>query len=55
MPQILITVTVSGQTMIETKGYVGSSCTDATKTMEAALGNKTSDRPTAERHLPTPE
>ncbi len=45
---IEIIVSPTGQTKIETKGFAGSSCRDASRFLEEALGVKTEDRPTAE-------
>jgi hypothetical protein len=45
---IEIIVSPTGQTNIETKGFAGSSCRDASRFLEEALGVKTEDRPTAE-------
>lgn len=47
------TVTViveNGETRIETKGFKGASCKQATAALEAALGVTTSDEPTAEMY-----
>lgn len=53
MPKIIITVSPTGETTLETKGYAGASCTDASKPYEQALGIKTDDRKTAEYHANT--
>jgi Protein of unknown function (DUF2997) len=45
---IEIIVSPTGQTKIETKGFAGSSCRDASRFLEEALGVKTEDRPTVE-------
>jgi Protein of unknown function (DUF2997) len=45
---IEIIVSPSGQTKIETKGFTGSSCRDASRFLEEVLGVKTEDRLTAE-------
>jgi hypothetical protein len=37
-----------GAATIETSGFVGAECLKATAALEAALGKKTSDRPTRE-------
>jgi hypothetical protein len=48
MPKkITITVPLDGELSIETKGYSGPSCKDASKFLEA-LGEKTSDKNTTE-------
>ena len=38
----------AGETKIETKGFVGSSCRDASRFLEEALGVNVEERPTAE-------
>jgi hypothetical protein len=45
---IEVIVSPTGQLKIETKGFAGSSCRDASRFLEEALGVKTEDRPTAE-------
>jgi len=47
---IEITVSPTGQTTIATKGFAGSSCRDASKFIEQALGQQTSETLTAEFH-----
>lgn len=44
-----VTVTIQGgKTTVQTAGYQGASCQEATRALEAALGTVTSDTPTAE-------
>ena len=51
MTQVIeITVSPTGQTTIQTRGYIGPSCRDASRFMEAALGQVTSEQLTAEFH-----
>ena len=50
MKIIEITVSPQGETRLETKGFAGASCQDASHFIENALGETLSDRPTAERH-----
>lgn len=45
-----IIVSLTGQTSVETKGFTGSSCQDASRFLETALGQRMSDRLTAEYH-----
>lgn len=46
-----ITVTIQkGKAVIETRGFVGTACKDATKDLERAMGTVTSDTPTPEMH-----
>jgi len=48
MKTITITISPEGETTIETKGFVGTACKDATAALEKALGMKTKDAPTKE-------
>ncbi|MBA4019172.1 MAG: hypothetical protein C0483_18555 [Pirellula sp.] len=43
MKKIEVTVSPTGETSIKTTGFVGKSCTDATKELELALGTVTAD------------
>jgi hypothetical protein len=52
-PIIEVTVSPSGETTVQTKGFAGSSCRDASKAIERALGIVESDTPTAEMHQTT--
>jgi hypothetical protein len=45
---IEITVSPRGETKVETKGYSGSDCVNASKWLEAALGAATAEHKTAE-------
>ena len=45
---IEILVDPQGKTTIQTKGFAGPSCRDATKFIEEPLGQRTSERLTAE-------
>ena len=47
---IVITISPTGETKLETKGFAGSGCRDATKLLESALGIRTSEQLTAEYH-----
>jgi hypothetical protein len=47
---IEIIVSSTGQTTVQTKGFTGSSCRDASKFIEQALGQQTSETLTAEFH-----
>src|SRR5205823_4377798 len=56
MPRIIeVTVSPQGETTIQTKGYAGSDCLQASKFLEQALGIATADHRTAEfyQSLPT--
>jgi hypothetical protein len=48
LKRIEITVDSKGQSKIETKGFSGSDCLEASKFIEAALGKRTGQRTTAE-------
>ena len=45
---IEIIVSPSGQSTVETRGFTGASCQEASRFLEQALGNRTSERLTAE-------
>jgi hypothetical protein len=45
---IEITVDAGGRVTVETSGFAGGSCRDASRFVEEALGVRTSERPTAE-------
>jgi hypothetical protein len=51
---IEIIVNARGETTVTTKGFTGSSCRDATKYIEQALGSRTSETLTAEFHQVQP-
>lgn len=48
MRTIEVTISPKGETTIATKGFTGSSCREASKFLEDALGQRVSERPTAE-------
>ena len=48
--KIEIIVSPKGETTVTTRGFAGSSCRDASKFIEHALGQQTSERLTAEFH-----
>jgi hypothetical protein len=48
MKTIEITVNPLGETKIETKGFSGSECLEATRELERALGMTSNDKRTAE-------
>lgn len=45
---IEITVSPKGESTVQTKGFTGSSCRDASKFIEQALGEKTGEKLTQE-------
>ncbi|MGE0535187.1 MAG: DUF2997 domain-containing protein [Pirellulales bacterium] len=47
---IEIIVSPTGQTRLETKGFAGNSCRDASRPFEAALGLSQAEQLTAEFH-----
>jgi len=55
MKTIEVIVSPNGQTRLETKGFAGSQCRDASKLLESALGQTTEERLTAEYHQTTTE
>ena len=49
MPRIIeVTVSPSGETTVQTKGYVGADCLQASRFLEQALGVVAADTKTAE-------
>jgi hypothetical protein len=52
MKTIEIIVSPTGQTHVETKGFAGSECRQASEFIEKALGKRTSEHLTAEFHQP---
>ena len=49
--KIEITISPDGQTRVETKGFAGGQCRDASRFIESALGKTTSERLTPEFHV----
>jgi len=47
---IEIIVSPKGEAIVTTKGFAGSSCREASKFIEQALGQRTDERLTAEFH-----
>ena len=47
---IEIIVSPTGETQMETKGFAGEECREASGFLEAALGNRTGEQLTAEFH-----
>jgi hypothetical protein len=51
MNQIIeLTISPTGETKLETKGFVGGSCRDASRFLEQALGASGKEQLTAEFH-----
>ena len=53
MKVIEVTVSPKGETTIQTKGFAGSECQQASKFIEGALGITTGERKTAEFYAAT--
>jgi hypothetical protein len=50
MKTIEIVVTPTGQTQVQTKGFVGSECRQTSQFIEQALGQRTGEQLTSEFH-----
>jgi hypothetical protein len=50
---IEIIVTADGKTTVQTLGFSGSSCREASQSIEQAIGQRTGERLTAEFHQAT--
>ncbi len=49
MPRTIeVIVSPTGETTVQTKGYAGTDCFQASKFLEEALGVKTAEKPTSE-------
>ena len=53
MKTITILVSPDGKTRVETKGFTGDSCREASRLLEAALGRAAHEQLTAEFHQTT--
>ena len=51
---IEVVVSPTGETTVQTKGYAGADCLQASRFLEQALGVTTADRKTAEYHQAAP-
>jgi len=49
---IEVLISPTGETKIETRGFAGPGCQQATRALEGALGLKQSETLTVEYHLP---
>jgi len=54
MKTIHLIIDPQGQVRLETKGFEGASCKEASKVLEQALGLVQSDQPTAELYQSVP-
>jgi hypothetical protein len=53
MRQILeVIVSPNGATQLQTHGFMGASCRDASRSLEEALGERSAERLTSEFHQP---
>ena len=50
---IELIISPTGETKLQTKGFAGASCKDASRALQSALGLVTSDSKTAEFHAST--
>jgi len=50
MRTIEVVILTNGETRVETKGFVGSECREASRFIEAALGTASAETLTAEFH-----
>lgn len=50
MKTIELVVSPQGETVVQTKGFVGSTCREASQFLEQALGRRTTEQLTAEFH-----
>jgi hypothetical protein len=50
MKTIEITISAKGETKVETKGFTGAECRQASRFIEQALGQRTAEKLTAEFH-----
>ena len=53
MKRVEIIVDAKGNSKVETKGFSGGECVEASKFVEQALGKETASRTTAEFYQPT--
>ena len=51
---IEVTVSPTGETTVQTRGFAGPACRDASQFVERALGERTSETLTAEFHQSEP-
>ena len=54
MKTIEIVVSPEGKSRVETRGFAGSNCREASRFIEAALGSRVSETMTAEFHQTQP-
>jgi hypothetical protein len=55
MPRLIeVTISSTGETTLQTKGYVGGDCLQASRFLEQALGTPTREQKTAEYYQTLP-
>ncbi len=54
MKTIELVVSPKGDMVVQTKGFVGSTCREASQFLEQALGRRTTEQLTAEFHQTVP-
>ena len=54
MKTIEITISPKGEAKVQTKGFVGPSCRDASRFIEQALGERSAEQLTTEFHQSQP-
>ena len=55
MRTIEVIISPKGETKIETKGFTGSSCQQASQFLEQSLGSKVSEKPTVDFYQTQPQ
>lgn len=55
MKTVTVTINKQGQPRVETQGFTGSECQQATAGLQSALGFTTDDQPTSEMYEPPPQ
>ena len=53
-PVIEVTISPTGEVLIQTRGYAGSACRQASQFLEKTVGQVTRDRPTIEMYQSQP-
>jgi hypothetical protein len=48
MPELIVHISPQGQITLQTHGFRGTTCQEATRALEKSLGLKTSELPTSE-------
>lgn len=54
MNQVIeVVISTTGEAKVETKGFTGATCREASQFLESALGTRSSEQLTSEYHLTT--